>query len=60
MSSLAEVFSKDPEHLTKADLAQIIEAMRGARALFQTGNKSAGSARNTGVKKKLNLDELGL
>lgn len=53
MSSLAELFAKDPEHLTDVDLKVIVEGFRAARANFQTGNKSAGSAKNTGVKKSL-------
>lgn len=47
MSTLAELFAKDPEHLTKEDLEQIIVGFRAARANFQTGNKSAAAKKNT-------------
>jgi len=58
-TSLAEVFQKDPLILTKEDLTQVIEGMRAARANFQTGNKSAGSRKNTGSSGgKKSLDDL--
>lgn len=60
MSTLADIFAKDPEHLTDVDLKTIVEGFRAARENFKIGNKSAGAAKNTGVKKKLNLDELDL
>ncbi len=58
MSTLAEVFAKDPEHLTDQDLAIVIKGFRDARANFKAGKKSAGAAKNTGATKKLTLDEI--
>ena len=60
MSTLAEVFQKDPLHLTKEDLETTIAAMRAARANFLIGNKSAGAKKNVGEKgaSKKSLDEL--
>lgn len=58
--SLAELFSRDPEKLTTSDLSAIVAAFRTARASFMAGKKSAGSRAQTGSKKLLNLDELGL
>lgn len=64
MSDISELFSRDPEKLTKDDRAAIIAKYREAREQFIIGMKSAGAPRKikAAVPKitDLNLDDLEL
>jgi hypothetical protein len=43
MTDINELFARDPEHLTKADIAEIISKYREARQQFILGVKQAGN-----------------
>lgn len=43
MSTITEIFEKDPLSLTKDDIATTIEYFRTARHQFKLGDKTAGS-----------------
>ena len=60
MSDIAEIFSKDPLSLTKADRAEIIAKYREARTQFTLGAKQAGATKKIKEKgpKITNIDDL--
>ena len=60
MTDIADLFARDPEHLTTADIDHIIAKYREARAQFQLGLKQAGSAKTLKSPKLTNLDDLDL
>jgi hypothetical protein len=60
MTDIAELFTRDPEHLTRDDIDCIVEKYRAARAQFQLGQKQAGNAKNIKSPKLTNLDDLDL
>jgi hypothetical protein len=45
MNDLNDLFARDPEQLTKADIADIIVEYREAQAQFMLGLKQAGTAK---------------
>jgi hypothetical protein len=57
MTDIAELFARDPEHLTKSDIAEIITKYREARAQFALDDQQAGNAKKVKAK-KANLDTL--
>lgn len=63
MSDLTELFSRDPQSLSDADIDKIVEELRARRHLFNAGHKSAGSSKPKTEKQKEALklaDELDL
>lgn len=58
MSSLDELFNKDPLSLTKDDRAQIIQAQRDNRAAWLAGEKVKKP--KTEAAKPFSLDDLGI
>ena len=60
MTDIADLFARDPEHLTTANIDHIIAKYREARAQFQLGLKQAGSAKTLKSPKLTNLDDLDL
>lgn len=62
MTDLAELFARDPEHLTKSDIAELIAYYREARQEYVQGAKQAGNAKKLAsgalkpALKDLNLD----
>ena len=60
MSDIAELFTRDPEHLTRADIDRIVAKYREARHQFALGQKQAGSAKTVKSPKLTNLDDLDL
>jgi hypothetical protein len=60
MSDIADLFSRDPEKLTKDDIRAIIAKYREARQQFILGAKQAGSAKTIKreIPKITNLDDL--
>ena len=45
MNDLNDLYARDPEQLTRADIAQLIVEYREAQAQFLLGLKQAGAAR---------------
>jgi hypothetical protein len=62
MSDIAELFARDPENLTKAEIGEIIAKYREARQQFILGVKQAGNAKRVKaeVPKITSLDDLDL
>jgi hypothetical protein len=60
MSDIADLFTRDPENLTKDDIRAIIAKYREARQQFILGAKQAGAAKNVKreTPKITNLDDL--
>ena len=44
MSTIQELFARDPLELTKSDIREIVKVYRENRVKFQLGNMSAGKA----------------
>jgi hypothetical protein len=61
-TDLAELFSRDPLKLTKADVGVIVERLRASRKQFNEGVKGAGKVPNAAkaAQAALDLKELGL
>ena len=59
MNDLNDLFARDPEQLTKADIADIIVEYREAQAQFMLGLKPAGAAKKP-RKSKATQSELDL
>jgi hypothetical protein len=65
MSDIAELFARDPNQCSDADIKAIIEDFRAKRAQFNLGNMMAGSTKPKASKAKepsvkLDLGDLGL
>ena len=43
MTSLSEIFARDPLDLTKDDIQLIVQKLRDSRHRFNAGDKSAGT-----------------
>lgn len=43
MTSIAEIFARDPLDLTIADIHLVVQKLRESRHQFNTGDKSAGT-----------------
>jgi len=59
MNDLNDLFARDPEQLTKADIADIIVEYREAQAQFMLGLKQTGAAKKP-KKTKATQSELDL
>ena len=59
MNDLNDLFARDPEQLTKSDIAHIIAEYREAQAQFMLGLKQAGATKKP-RKSKANQSELDL
>lgn len=65
--SLAELFSRDPEGLSRQDRSRIIEALRAQRARVEAAEKASGGKRSGGLGKvplsdvaTKSVDDMGL
>ena len=59
MNDLNDLFARDPEQLTRADIAQLIVEYREAQAQFLLGLKQAGATKKP-RKSKADQSELDL
>ena len=52
MTTLSELFARDPNNCTRDDIKEIIKAYRERRAQFNLGNLSAGKVKEPTSKMK--------
>lgn len=52
MTDIATLMARDPLELTKADLGEIVNALRASRKAFNLGNAKAGSTKPLTAKQK--------
>ena len=63
MTDISELFARDPENLSNADLDEIVKHLQGLRAQFMLGAKTAGTMKKKASTTKvaaIDLKELGL
>ena len=62
MTDITELFNRDPEHLTRAEITDLIAKYREARQQFILGAKQAGNPKKIKAEtpKITNLDDLDL